>query len=135
MRQAHKSDHKRAGGAKRGILSSGTYGSGEVYSIQHDVIKFVSGLWQVGGFLQVLRFHPPIKNDRHNITQILLKVALNTITLTLESANVHECVCSQDFISIIKLCISVSILTQARKYVLNSVLCCLFTLDIRTGVR
>ena len=34
---------------------------GEVYSIQHYVIKFVSGLRQVGGFLRVLRFHPPIK--------------------------------------------------------------------------
>jgi len=29
---------------------------GEVYSIQHSVIKFVSDLRQVGGFLQVLRF-------------------------------------------------------------------------------
>ena len=28
---------------------------------QHYVIKFVSDLWQVGGFLWVLRFPPPIK--------------------------------------------------------------------------
>jgi hypothetical protein len=28
---------------------------GEVYSIQHYVIKFISDLRQVGGFLQVLR--------------------------------------------------------------------------------
>ena len=35
--------------------------SGEVYSIQHYVMKFVSDLWQVNGFLQVLRFHPPKK--------------------------------------------------------------------------
>ena len=34
---------------------------GQVYSIQHYVIKFVSNLGQVGGFLQVLRFPPPIK--------------------------------------------------------------------------
>ena len=34
---------------------------GEVYSIQHYVIKFVSDLQQVGGFLWVLRFPPPIK--------------------------------------------------------------------------
>ena len=33
----------------------------EVYSIQHYVIKFVSDFWQVGGFLQGLRFPPPIK--------------------------------------------------------------------------
>ena len=34
---------------------------GKVYLIQHYVIKFVSDLQQVGGFLQVLRFPPPIK--------------------------------------------------------------------------
>ena len=36
---------------------------GEVYSIQHydNVIKFVSDLRQVDGFLQVLQFPPPIK--------------------------------------------------------------------------
>jgi len=35
--------------------------NGEVYMIQHYVIKFVSDLRQVGGFLLVLRFPPPIK--------------------------------------------------------------------------
>ena len=35
--------------------------SGEVNSIQHYVIKFVSDLRQVGSFLQVFRFPPPIK--------------------------------------------------------------------------
>jgi hypothetical protein len=34
---------------------------GEVYSIQHYVIKFVSDLQQVCGFLLVLPFLPPIK--------------------------------------------------------------------------
>jgi hypothetical protein len=34
---------------------------GEVYLIQHYVIKFVSDLRQVGGFLRVLRFPTPIK--------------------------------------------------------------------------
>jgi hypothetical protein len=33
---------------------------GEVYSIQHYVIKFVSDLCHVGGFLRVLLFPPPI---------------------------------------------------------------------------
>ena len=33
---------------------------GNVYSIQNCVIKFVSDLWQAGGFLQVLLFPPPI---------------------------------------------------------------------------
>ena len=32
-----------------------------VQAIQHYVIKFVSDLLQVGGFLRVLRFPPPIK--------------------------------------------------------------------------
>jgi hypothetical protein len=51
--------------------------------IQHYVIKFVSDLRQVGGFLRVLRF--PLdtnignKTDRHDITEILLNVALSSI--------------------------------------------------------
>ena len=49
----------------------------EVYSIQHYVIKFVIDLRQVGGFLRALRFPPPIKTDRHDISEILLKVASN----------------------------------------------------------
>ena len=34
---------------------------GEVYSIQHYVMKFVNDLEKVGGFLRVLQFPPPIK--------------------------------------------------------------------------
>ena len=34
---------------------------GEVYLIQHYVIKINSDLRQVGDFLRLLRFHPPIK--------------------------------------------------------------------------
>ena len=34
---------------------------GEVYSIQHYVIKFVSDLQQVVGFLRVFQFPPPKK--------------------------------------------------------------------------
>jgi len=41
--------------------------------IQHYVIKFLSDFWQVCDF-------STNKIDRHNITEILLKVALNTIT-------------------------------------------------------
>ena len=55
---------------------------GEVYSIKVYVIKFVSDLWQVGGFLGVLQFPPPIKTDLHDIAEIVSRVALNTITLT-----------------------------------------------------
>jgi hypothetical protein len=33
----------------------------KVYSIQHNVIKLVSDLQQVDGFLRVLQFPPPIK--------------------------------------------------------------------------
>ena len=50
---------------------------GEVYSIQHSVIKFVSDLRQVSGFLRILWFPPHKKTDGHDITEILLKVALN----------------------------------------------------------
>jgi hypothetical protein len=55
---------------------------GEVYSIQHYVIKFVSDLRQVDGFLWVFQLPLPIKLNRHDITEILLKVALNTINQT-----------------------------------------------------
>jgi hypothetical protein len=51
--------------------------SGEVYSIQHYVIKFVSDLRQVW-FFPVSSTN---KTDRHDITEILLKVALNTISI------------------------------------------------------
>jgi hypothetical protein len=47
--------------------------------MQHYVIKFVSDLQQVGGFLWAHNN----KIARHDITEILLKVALNTIALTL----------------------------------------------------
>ena len=58
--------------------------SGGVYSLQHYVIKFVGDLRQMGGFLQALLFPPPNKTDNHDITEILLKVALNTIILILK---------------------------------------------------
>jgi hypothetical protein len=45
------------------------------------VIKFISDLRQVGGFVWVLRFPPQIKLTA-TITEILLKVALNTINQT-----------------------------------------------------
>ena len=51
---------------------------GKVYSIQHYVIEFVIDLRQVGGFLLVLWF-PPNKTDLHDITKILLKVALKVM--------------------------------------------------------
>jgi len=57
---------------------------GEVYSIQHYVIMFIRYLWQVFGFLRVLRFSFTNKTDRQNIVGMLMKVALNTITLTLK---------------------------------------------------
>ena len=37
------------------------YRTGEVYSIQHYAIKFVSDLLQAGGYLRILRFRPQIK--------------------------------------------------------------------------
>ena len=51
---------------------------GKVYLIQHYMIKYVSDLRQVSGFLRVL-WIPTNKTDRHDITEILLKVAFNII--------------------------------------------------------
>ena len=53
---------------------------GEVDSLHHYVIRFVSDLWQVGGFPRVFRFPPPIKST--DIAEILLKVDVTPITLT-----------------------------------------------------
>jgi methylthioribose-1-phosphate isomerase len=59
---------------------------GEVYSIQHYVIKFASDLLQVGGFSLGTPVSSTDKTDRHDITEILLKVALNTIIQTKPSS-------------------------------------------------
>jgi hypothetical protein len=56
---------------------------GDVYSKQYFVIKFVSDLWQVGGFLRILRFTSTNKTDCHELAEIVLKVALNTMTIIL----------------------------------------------------
>jgi hypothetical protein len=49
-----------------------------MYSIQQYVIKFVSDLRQVGGFSPGTPVSSTNKTDCHDITEILLKVALNT---------------------------------------------------------
>jgi len=54
---------------------------GQEYSIQHHVIKSVRDLQQVGGFSSGTLVSSTNKTDRHDITEILLIVALNTITL------------------------------------------------------
>ena len=55
---------------------------GEVYSIQHYVIKFVSDLRQVSVFFPGAPVFFNNKTDRHDITEILLKVVLSTINQT-----------------------------------------------------
>jgi hypothetical protein len=45
----------------KGVSSNSAHG--DLYSIQHYVLKFVSDLWQVCG---VLRFPPPNEYDMHN---------------------------------------------------------------------
>ena len=56
----------------------------KVYSIQYYVIKFVSDLRYVVGFLWVLRISSTNITDRLDITKMLLKVALITIIPPLE---------------------------------------------------
>ena len=57
---------------------------GEVYSLQHFVIKFVSHLRQFSPGTLVSSTN---KSDRHGVTEILLKVALTTMTLILNPVN------------------------------------------------
>ena len=49
--------------------------------VQHYVIKFISDLRQVGGFSPGTMVSSN-KTDRHDITEIFLKVALSTIKQT-----------------------------------------------------
>jgi hypothetical protein len=58
---------------------SSNHAHGEVYSIQHHEIKFINDLRQVGGFIRVPLFPPPILTA--TIIKILLKMVLNTISL------------------------------------------------------
>ena len=52
---------------------------GEVYSIQHYVIKFATDLRQVDCLSSGTPVSSTYKTERHDITVILSKVALNTI--------------------------------------------------------
>jgi hypothetical protein len=54
---------------------------GEVYSIQVYVIKFVSDLSQIDGFLRMLRFPPSIKQSVM-IKKNIVEMELNAIALT-----------------------------------------------------
>ena len=55
---------------------------GEVNSIQIYEIKFVSDLRQVGDFFPVTSLSSTNKTDRYDMAEILLKMALSTITIT-----------------------------------------------------
>ena len=56
---------------------------GKEYSIQHNVIRFVSNWKQVGGwFSQGTPVSSTNKNDRLDIAELLVKVALSTIPPT-----------------------------------------------------
>ena len=61
------------------VSSKSAYG--DVYSKQHYMIKFVSDLRQAGGFLGGNPVFSTNETDRHDITEIMLKVALNTIII------------------------------------------------------
>ena len=64
-------------------------------NLEHYVIKFVRDLRQVGSFLCVLRFPPSKKTDRPDITETLLKVALNSIKPNELMINRYEILISQ----------------------------------------
>jgi hypothetical protein len=61
--------------------------SGEVYSIQHYVIKFVNEWRHVSGFFKVLPVSSTNKSDGQDITEILLKVAIKTLNIILKGSS------------------------------------------------
>ena len=59
---------------------------------------FVSNFRHIVGFLQLLWFPPPMKlTSIHDIAEILLKVALNTITLANQIQLANECLWFKEF--------------------------------------
>ena len=58
--------------------------------VQHYVIKFFSDLRQVSGFPPGPPVSSTSKTDRHDITDILLKVALNNIKQTNNTHSVSQ---------------------------------------------
>jgi len=64
---------------------SSNFARGDVYSIQHYVVKFVSDMRQVGSFLRVLKVSSTTKTDLHDIAEILL----NTVTLKMHSIFIY----------------------------------------------
>jgi predicted SprT family Zn-dependent metalloprotease len=56
-----------------------------VYSIQHYMIKFASDLRQIGSFLLVLRFPPPIKLNIKNLSKHYCCQIIYSTTLQLTS--------------------------------------------------
>ena len=61
-------------------IVNSTPAHGEVYSIQHYMIKFVSDVQEVSGFSLGTPVSSINKTYCHDITEILLKVALSTKT-------------------------------------------------------
>ena len=62
---------------------------GKVYSIHYYVIKCVNYLYQLRWFSPGTPHSSSNKTDRHDITEIVLKVALNTITLSYVKPKYH----------------------------------------------
>ena len=61
-------------------ITTDAVSSNPTQTMQHYVIKIVSDLWHVGGFFfWGTSVSSTNKTDRHDITEILLKVALSTI--------------------------------------------------------
>jgi hypothetical protein len=75
----HKSHFK---GTLNSIFVRSNPVRGDVYSIQHYVIKCVSDLWQVGGFLRELRFPQPIKLTATIYQWSIVESGVNTIYIT-----------------------------------------------------
>ena len=65
------------------VVSSNPADNG-VYSKQHYVIQFVNDLRQDGGFFPGTPVSSTNKTDRHDITEIFLKMLLNTINQTIK---------------------------------------------------
>ena len=99
------------------------------WGVQHYVIKFVSDLLQVGGFLWVLRFPPPIKLTWHHWSHFN-KSLINIPVLLLICFTLK---CISDRISHLRLCLWLNIALRNPLLQSKSAIVYIYDIEIKFG--
>jgi hypothetical protein len=97
---------------------------GEVYLIQHFVIKFVSDWQQMSGFLRVLQFPPPIKLTAtvHDGSHYVLDITISLVILSDISEELFSLCSKLDVYNTLLMSIKYLILINVTKLTYSSFL-------------